>query len=160
MEILAAPWFFRVPYWFRTTIDCRKGGWPGLLHHRGMIGVLLLVSGSSKSSTPTSTARWPSATGALHSRHCAARPYAGPRWRVLVDNRPAFSVLSFATSRPLVEKYLRYFGRSGNPLDDLRDQLAEYKESAEIPADYHKTRRLGADIDFIECIARTFRSWK
>ena len=71
--------------------------------------------------------------------------------RVLVDNRPAFSVLLLRDEPALVEKYLPGIADGlGIPLDDLRDQLANTKNLPKFQPIIIKPDASRADIDFIE----------
>jgi len=71
--------------------------------------------------------------------------------RVLVDNRPAFSVLLLRDEPALVEKYLPGISDGlGIPLDDLRDQLANTKNLPKFQPIIIKPDASRADIDFIE----------
>jgi penicillin-binding protein 2 len=71
--------------------------------------------------------------------------------RVLVDNRPAFSVLLLRDDPALVEKYLpRISDGLGIPLDDLQDQLANTKNLPKFQPIIIKPDASRADIDFIE----------
>ena len=71
--------------------------------------------------------------------------------RVLVDNRPAFSVLLLRDEPALVEKYLPGIADGlGIPLDDLQDQLANTKNLPKFQPIIIKPDASRADIDFIE----------
>src|ERR1700726_4175863 len=71
--------------------------------------------------------------------------------RVLVDNRPAFSVLLLRDDPALVEKYLpRISDGLGIPLDDLQDQLANTKNLPKFQPIIIKPDASRADVDFIE----------
>ncbi len=71
--------------------------------------------------------------------------------RVLVDNRPAFSVLLLRDEPALVEKYLPGISDGlGIPLDDLREQLANTKNLPKFQPIIIKPDASRADIDFIE----------
>ncbi len=71
--------------------------------------------------------------------------------RVLVDNRPAFSVLLLRDEPALVEKYLPGISDGlGIPLDDLQDQLANTKNLPKFQPIIIKPDASRADIDFIE----------
>ena len=71
--------------------------------------------------------------------------------RVLVDNRPSFSVLLLRDDPALVEKHLPGISDGlGIPLDDLRDQLANTKNLPKFQPIIIKPDASRADIDFIE----------
>ncbi|HEV1992905.1 MAG TPA: penicillin-binding protein 2 [Candidatus Acidoferrum sp.] len=71
--------------------------------------------------------------------------------RVLVDNRPAFSVLLLRDDPALVEKHLPGISDGlGIPLDDLRDQLTNTKNLPKFQPIIIKPDASPADIAFIE----------
>src|SRR5260370_508530 len=71
--------------------------------------------------------------------------------RVLVDNRPSFSVLLLRDDPPLVEKHLAGISDGlGIPLDDLRDQLNNTKTRPKCQPIIIKPEASVADIAFIE----------
>jgi penicillin-binding protein 2 len=71
--------------------------------------------------------------------------------RVLVDNRPAFSVLLLRDDPALVEKYLPGISDGlGIPVDDLRDQLTNTKNLPKFQPIIIKPDASPADIAFIE----------
>jgi len=71
--------------------------------------------------------------------------------RVLVDNRPAFSVLLLRDDPALVEKHLPGIADGlGIRLDDLRDQLANTKNLPKFQPIIIKPDASPADIAFIE----------
>src|SRR5712691_11121538 len=71
--------------------------------------------------------------------------------RVLVDNRPSFSVLLLRDDPPLVEKHLAGISDGlGIPLDDLRDQLNNTKNLPKFQPIIIKPDASPADIAFIE----------
>jgi penicillin-binding protein 2 len=71
--------------------------------------------------------------------------------RVLVDNRPSFSVLLLRDDPTLVEKYLPGISDGlGIPLDDLQDQLANTKNLPKFQPIIIKPDASRADVDFIE----------
>jgi len=71
--------------------------------------------------------------------------------RVLVDNRPSFSVLLLRDDLPLVEKHLPGISDGlGIPIDDLREQLNNTKNLPKFQPIIIKPDASRADIDFIE----------
>jgi penicillin-binding protein 2 len=71
--------------------------------------------------------------------------------RVLVDNRPAFSVLLLRDDPALLEKHLPGISEGlGIPLDDLRDQLNSTRNLAKFQPIIIKPDASPADIAFIE----------
>jgi penicillin-binding protein 2 len=71
--------------------------------------------------------------------------------RVLVDNRPSFSVLLLRDDPALVEKYLRAISEGLEiPIDDLRDQLTNTKNLPKFQPIIIKPDASPADIAFIE----------
>src|SRR5260221_2509395 len=71
--------------------------------------------------------------------------------RVLVDNRPSFSVLLLRDDPALVEKNLSGIAEGlGIPLDDLKDQLSNTKNLAKFQPIIIKPEAPEADIAFIE----------
>jgi penicillin-binding protein 2 len=71
--------------------------------------------------------------------------------RVLVDNRPSFSVLLLRDDPALVEKYLRAISEGLEiPIDDLRDQLTNTKNLPKFQPIIVKPDASPADIAFIE----------
>jgi penicillin-binding protein 2 len=71
--------------------------------------------------------------------------------RVLVDNRPAFSVLLLRDDPALVEKYLPGISDGlGIPVDDLRDQLNNTKNLPKFQPIIIKPDASPADVAFIE----------
>jgi penicillin-binding protein 2 len=71
--------------------------------------------------------------------------------RVLVDNRPSFSVLLLRDEPVLVEKYLPAISEGlGIPLDDLRDQLSNTKTLPKFQPIIIKPEASPADIAYIE----------
>ena len=71
--------------------------------------------------------------------------------RVLVDNRPSFSVLLLRDDPALVEKHLAGISDGlGIPLDDLHDQLNNTKNLPKFQPIIIKPDASRADIDFIE----------
>jgi penicillin-binding protein 2 len=71
--------------------------------------------------------------------------------RVLVDNRPSFSVLLLRDDPALVEKYLPGIADGiGIPLDDLKDQLSNTKNLPKFQPIIIKPEASDADIAFIE----------
>src|SRR5260370_31353330 len=71
--------------------------------------------------------------------------------RVLVDNRPSFSVLLLRDDPPLVEKHLAGISDGlGIPLDDLRDQLNNTKNLPKFQPIIIKPDPSPADVAFIE----------
>src|ERR1700693_3164263 len=151
MEILARGVF--VSYWFRN--DNR---WPqGRLAVAsyiivGMIGVLLLgfwklqVIDADKDSSMAERNR------------VREIPVIAPRGRmldrdgrVLVDNRPAFSVLLLREDPALVEKYRPGIADGlGLQIEDLRDQLGNTKSLPKFQPIIIKPEASPADIAFIE----------
>jgi penicillin-binding protein 2 len=151
MEILARGVF--VSYWFRNDNRLPQGRLAVASYIIvGMIGVLLLgfwklqVIDADKYSSLAERNR---------VRYI---PVIAPRGRmldrdgrVLVDNRPAFSVLLLRDEPTLVEKYLPSISDGlGIPLDDLRDQLANTKNLPKFQPIIIKPDASRADIDFIE----------
>jgi penicillin-binding protein 2 len=151
MEILARGVF--VSYWFRNDNRLPQGRLAVASYIIvGMIGVLLLgfwklqVIDADKYSSMAERNR---------VRYI---PVIAPRGRmldrdgrVLVDNRPAFSVLLLRDEPALVEKYLPGISDGlGIPLDDLRDQLANTKNLPKFQPIIIKPDASRADIDFIE----------
>ena len=151
MEILARGVF--VSYWFRNDNRLPQGRLAVASYIIvGMIGVLLLgfwklqVIDADK-------------YGSMAERNRVRYiPVIAPRGRmldrdgrVLVDNRPAFSVLLLRDEPALVEKYLPGISDGlGIPLDDLRDQLANTKNLPKFQPIIIKPDASRADIDFIE----------
>jgi len=71
--------------------------------------------------------------------------------RVLVDNRPSFSVLLLRDDLVLVQKYLPAISDSlGIPMDDLREQLNNTKNLAKFQPIIVKPEASPADIAYIE----------
>jgi penicillin-binding protein 2 len=71
--------------------------------------------------------------------------------RVLVDNRPSFSVLLLRDDPPQVQKYLASISEGlGIPLDDLRDQLNNTKNLPKFQPIIIKPDASPADVAFIE----------
>jgi len=71
--------------------------------------------------------------------------------RVLVDNRPSFSVLLLRDDLSLVEKHLPVISDGlGIPVDDLREQLNNTKNLPKFQPIIIKPDASRADIDFIE----------
>ncbi len=71
--------------------------------------------------------------------------------RVLVDNRPSFSVLLLRDDLSLVEKHLPVISDGlGIPIDDLREQLNNTKNLPKFQPIIIKPDASRADIDFIE----------
>jgi penicillin-binding protein 2 len=71
--------------------------------------------------------------------------------RVLVDNRPSFSVLLLRDEPALVEKYLPAISEGlGIPLDDLKDQLSNTKTLPKFQPIIIKPEASPADIAYIE----------
>ena len=71
--------------------------------------------------------------------------------RVLVDNRPSFSVLLLRDDPAQVEKHLRGISEGLEiPVDDLRDQLANTKNLPKFQPNIIKPDASAADIAFIE----------
>ncbi len=71
--------------------------------------------------------------------------------RVLVDNRPSFSVLLLRDDPSLVEKYLPVAAEGlGISLDDLKDQLTNTKNLPKFQAIIIKPEASDADIAYIE----------
>ncbi len=151
MKILARGVF--VSYWFRNDNRLPQGRLAVASYIIvGMIGVLLLgfwklqVIDADKYSSMAERNR---------VRYI---PVIAPRGRmldrdgrVLVDNRPAFSVLLLRDEPALVEKYLPGISDGlGIPLDDLRDQLANTKNLPKFQPIIIKPDASRADIDFIE----------
>jgi penicillin-binding protein 2 len=151
MEILARGVF--VSYWFRNDNRLPQGRLAVASYIIvGMIGVLLLgfwklqVIDADK-------------YGSMAERNRVRYiPVIAPRGRmldrdgrVLVDNRPAFSVLLLRDDPALVEKYLPGISDGlGIPLDDLQDQLANTKNLPKFQPIIIKPDASRADIDFIE----------
>src|SRR6202045_1936575 len=151
MEILARGVF--VSYWFRNDNRLPQGRLAVASYIIvGMIGVLLFgfwklqVIDADK-------------YGSMAERNRVRYiPVIAPRGRmldrdgrVLVDNRPAFSVLLLRDDPALVEKYLpRISDGLGIPLDDLQDQLANTKNLPKFQPIIIKPDASRADIDFIE----------
>ncbi len=151
MEILARGVF--VSYWFRNDNRLPQGRLAVASYIIvGMIGVLLLgfwklqVIDADK-------------YGSMAERNRVRYiPVIAPRGRmldrdgrVLVDNRPAFSVLLLRDDPALVEKYLpRISDGLGIPLDDLQDQLANTKNLPKFQPIIIKPDASRADVDFIE----------
>jgi penicillin-binding protein 2 len=151
MEILARGVF--VSYWFRNDNRLPQGRLAVASYIIvGMIGVLLLgfwklqVIDADK-------------YGSMAERNRVRYiPVIAPRGRmldrdgrVLVDNRPSFSVLLLRDDPALVEKYLPGISDGlGIPLDDLQDQLANTKNLSKFQPIIIKPDASRADIDFIE----------
>ena len=71
--------------------------------------------------------------------------------RVLVDNRPSFSVLLLRDDPKLVEQYLPAISDGLNiPMDDLRDQLQNTRNLPKFQPIVIKPEASSADLDFIE----------
>src|SRR6266446_8856983 len=71
--------------------------------------------------------------------------------RVLVDNRPSFSVLLLRDDPKLVEQYLPVFSDGlGISLDDLHDQLQSTRNLPKFQPIVIKPEASSADLDFIE----------
>jgi len=71
--------------------------------------------------------------------------------RVLVDNRPSFSVLLLRDDPKLVEQYLPAIADGLNiPMDDLRDQLQNTRNLPKFQPIVIKPEASSADLDFIE----------
>jgi penicillin-binding protein 2 len=71
--------------------------------------------------------------------------------RVLVDNRPSFSVLLLRDDPALVEKYLPAVADGiGIPLEDLRDQISNTKNLPKFQPIIIKPEASSADIAYIE----------
>ncbi|HYR88112.1 MAG TPA: penicillin-binding protein 2, partial [Terriglobia bacterium] len=151
LQVLARGVF--VSYWFRNDNRLPQGRLAVASYIIvGMIGVLLLgfwklqVIDADKYSSMAERNR---------VRYI---PVIAPRGRmldrdgrVLVDNRPAFSVLLLRDEPALVEKYLPGISDGlGIPLDDLRDQLANTKNLPKFQPIIIKPDASRADIDFIE----------
>ena len=151
MEKLARGVF--VSYWFRNDNRLPQGRLAVASYIIvGMIGVLLLgfwklqVIDADK-------------YGSMAERNRVRYiPVIAPRGRmldrdgrVLVDNRPSFSVLLLRDDPTLVEKYLpRISDGLGIPLDDLQDQLANTKNLPKFQPIIIKPDASRADVDFIE----------
>src|SRR6202165_4164400 len=151
MEILARGVF--VSYWFRNDNRLPQGRLAVASYIIvGMIGVLLL--GFWKLQVIDAD-RYSSMAERNRVRYI---PVIAPRGRmldrdgrVLVDNRPAFSVLLLRDEPALVEKYLPGISDGlGIPLDDLQDQLTDTKNLQKFQPIIIKPDASRADIDFIE----------
>jgi penicillin-binding protein 2 len=151
MEILARGVF--VSYWFRNDNRLPQGRLAVASYIIvGMIGVLLL--GFWKLQVIDAD-RYSSMAERNRVRYI---PVIAPRGRmldrdgrVLVDNRPAFSVLLLRDEPALVEKYLPGISDGlGIPLDDLQDQLTNTKNLPKFQPIIIKPDASRADIDFIE----------
>jgi penicillin-binding protein 2 len=71
--------------------------------------------------------------------------------RVLVDNRPSFSVLLLRDDPKLVEQYLPTISDGLNiPMDDLREQLQNTRNLPKFQPIVIKPEASSADLDFIE----------
>jgi len=71
--------------------------------------------------------------------------------RVLVDNRPSFSVLLLRDDPKLVEQYLPAISDGlGVPIDDLHDQLQNTRNLPKFQPIVIKPEASSADLDFIE----------
>src|ERR1700730_317759 len=151
MEILARGVF--VSYWFRNDNRLPQGRLPVASYIIvGMIGVLLLgfwklqIIDAEKYSSMAERNR------------VRSIPVIAPRGRmldrdgrVLVDNRPSFSVLLLRDDPALLEKHLPGISEGlGIPLDDLRDQLTNTKNLPKFQPIIIKPDASPADIAFIE----------
>src|SRR5437899_3486402 len=151
MEILARGVF--VSYWFRNDNRLPQGRLAIASYIIvGMIGVLLLgfwklqVIDSDKYSSM------------VERNRVREIPVIAPRGRmldrdgrVLVDNRPAFSVLLLREDPVLVAKYLPGIADGlGIPLDDLTDQLSNTRSLPKFQPIIIKPDASPADLAFIE----------
>src|SRR5258708_28172944 len=151
MEALARGFF--VSYWFRNDNRLPQGRLAIVSYLIvGMVGLLILgfwklqVIDSDKYSSLAERNR------------VRAIPIMAPRGRmlyrdgrVLVDNRPSFSVLLLRDDPALVEKNLSGIAEGlGIPLDDLKDQLSNTKNLAKFHPIIIKPKASEADIAFIE----------
>jgi penicillin-binding protein 2 len=142
-----------VSYWFRNDNRLPQGRLAIVSYFIvGMVGLLILgfwklqVIDSDKYSSLAERNR------------VRAIPIMAPRGRmldrdgrVLVDNRPSFSVLLLRDDPALVEKNLSGIADGlGIPLDDLKDQLSNTKNLAKFQPIIIKPEASEADIAFIE----------
>jgi penicillin-binding protein 2 len=142
-----------VSYWFRNDNRLPQGRLAVASYFIvGMIGVLLI--GFWKLQVIDAD-RYSSLAERNRVRYI---PVIAPRGRmldrdgrVLVDNRPSFSVLLLRDDPALVEKHLPGIADGlGIPLDDLRDQLTNTKNLPKFQPIIIKPDASPADIDFIE----------
>jgi penicillin-binding protein 2 len=151
MKVLARGVF--VSYWFRNDNRLPQGRLAVASYIIvGMIGVLLL--GFWKLQVIDAD-RYSSLAERNRVREI---PVIAPRGRmldrdgrVLVDNRPSFSVLLLRDDPALVEKYLPGIADGlGIPIEDLRDQLGNTKNLPKFQPIIIKPEASNADIAFIE----------
>lgn len=151
MKVLARGVF--VSYWFRNDNRLPQGRLAVASYIIvGMIGVLLL--GFWKLQVIDAD-RY---TSLAERNRVREIPVIAPRGRmldrdgrVLVDNRPAFSVLLLREDPALVEKYLPGIADGlGIPMEDLRDQLGNTKNLPKFQPIIIKPEASNADIAFIE----------
>jgi len=118
----------------------------------GMIGVLLLGFWKLQVIDSDKYSQW------AERNRVRSIPIIAPRGRmldrdgrVLVDNRPSFSVLLLRDDPALVEKYLRAISEGLDiPLDDLRDQLNNTRNLPKFQPIVIKPEATDADVAFIE----------
>jgi penicillin-binding protein 2 len=142
-----------VSYWFRNDNRLPQGRLAVASYVIvGMIGVLLI--GFWKLQVIDSD----SYTSMAERNRVRAIPVIAPRGRmldrdgrVLVDNRPSFSVLLLRDDASLIEKHLPSIADGLNiPLEDLRSQLAGTRNLAKFQPIIIKPEASSADIAFIE----------
>jgi penicillin-binding protein 2 len=151
MQVLARGVF--VSYWFRNDNRLPQGRLAVASYIIvGMIGVLLL--GFWKLQVIDAD-RY---TSLAERNRVREIPVIAPRGRmldrdgrVLVDNRPSFSVLLLREDPALVEKYLPGIADGlGIPIEELRDQLGNTKNLPKFQPIIIKPEASDADIAFIE----------
>ncbi len=151
MQVLARGVF--VSYWFRNDNRLPQGRLAVASYIIvGMIGVLLL--GFWKLQVIDADKY----TSLAERNRVREIPVIAPRGRmldrdgrVLVDNRPSFSVLLLREDPSLVEKYLPGIADGlGIPIEELRDQLGNTKNLPKFQPIIIKPEASDADIAFIE----------
>src|SRR2546430_4658695 len=117
-----------------------------------MIGVLLLGFGKLQVSDADKYSSLAERNRVRYSPVMAPRGRMLDReGRVLVDNRPSFSVLLLRDDPPQVQKYLASISEGlGIPLDDLHDQLNNAKNLPKFQPIIIKPDASPADVAFIE----------
>jgi penicillin-binding protein 2 len=118
----------------------------------GMVGVLLLGFWKLQVIDSDKYAQW------AERNRVRSIPIIAPRGRmldrdgrVLVDNRPSFSVLLLRDDPALVEKNLPVISDGLNiPMEDLREQLSSTKNLAKFQPIVIKPEATQADVDYIE----------